>query len=103
MCQICEVDSSFYWTDTHGVGQCSTCGTPQVIYHYEDGKRVNKPPELAVNDEAIPLLKQYWKETHRTIPGGHSFPGGYEMASNEEQRLFAEWWDKHAPKETAAA
>lgn len=99
-CEICGNESKmFAWTDTHGVAQCLQCGTPYVLYHYEgegnERRRIEKEPEIAVRDEWVPLLREYWEKEHRTIPGGHSFPGGQEMASQADEEAFSTWVDSN--------
>ena len=95
-CLICDAEPiGFVWTDTHGVAQCSQCGAPYTVYHYEDGKRVEKNPTIAVLDTWIPLLREYWSEKHRVIPGGFSFSGGQELASREDADAFYSWADKN--------
>jgi len=101
---------SFSWTDSHGVAQCPQCGAPYRIYHYgEDGKRIDKPPEIAALDWAVPALREHWQTTKRIAPGGHSFPGGQELCSHEDAEAFGEWFrenkarfapgeDQEAPK-----
>lgn len=96
MCQICKQDSSWSWTDTHGVAQCHVCGTPHRIIHYENDKRIDKEPEIAVRDECVPFVQKYWEAKKSRIPGGHSFPGGYELTTDEEQERFADWWETNA-------
>lgn len=77
-CELCNEDFTFQWSDTHGVGVCVTCGLPYRIYHYEgdgsDSKRVDKPPEVAIRDEAMPLARAYWAEKRRRV-----FPACYDM------------------------
>lgn len=100
ICETCDTkDMSFAWTDTHGIAQCTTCGTPYRLLHYEgegnDRKRVEKPPENIVDDEYKDVLRRYWSETHRVIPSGCSFPGGYELATLEDCDSFNKWMDAH--------
>ncbi len=95
-CEICETENpGFRWTDTHGIGQCSRCGAPYRLYHYEGETFVDKPPTCLVLEDFKPVLKQYWNETKRIIPGGYSFPGGQEMASQEEHKQFYDWLEAH--------
>lgn len=96
-CRICEESFSFRWTDTHGIGACSRCGAPYRIYHYEDDKRVEKPPELSFKAKWIPLIKRYWEENHRNCdPGAYNFPGSsYEVASKEDFEVYRDWMDAH--------
>lgn len=74
-CACCDNELSFQWCDHHGIGACTTCGLPHVIYHYDDDqKRVDKPPEPAITPEGIALARRYWGETR-----GRVFPGAYDM------------------------
>jgi hypothetical protein len=102
-CTICnKLNPIWSWTDTHGIAQCMTCGTPYRLYHYEgnadDIKRVEKPPTLCVDQKYIPVLQEYWKQIKRTIPGHHSFPGGQELANDEDIEIFNKWMTKNAEK-----
>ena len=101
-CGICDTqDVGFAWTDTHGVAQCTTCGSPYRLFHYDDQhNRIEKPPTLAVLDKFIGPLRQYWSETHSHIPSGCSFPGGYEIATQEEMTRFYEWANVHIPRDS---
>lgn len=103
MCQICGSEPAWSWTDTHGVAQCFTCGTPHQIYHYENNRRVDKAPEIAVRDECVTFIQQYWDETKSRIPGGHSFPGGQELATRDECWRFGEWWKLNATPALASS
>lgn len=99
-CETCDTEApSFAWTDTHGIAQCCTCGTPYTVYHYnEKNEREDKPPLSIVSDEYKPLLRQYWAEQKRRIPSGCSFPGGQELANREDQEAFHAWMDAHADR-----
>lgn len=97
-CPVCDkVNPAFQWTDTHGIAQCYTCGTPTRIYHYEDDNRVEKPPVAVVRDEWIPLLRRYREDTGCIIPGGHSFTDNpqYERARSSDVRAFNQWCKAH--------
>lgn len=96
-CETCDATPMrFCWTDTHGVAQCSTCGTPYRLYHYgEDGKFQEAPPSSEVKDSWKPRLRQYWNEEHCVIPSGYSFPGGQELASREDHERFYTWCKKN--------
>lgn len=103
-CETCESRLCFSWTDTHGVAQCCTCGTPYRIYHYDDNKqRIDKAPESIVSDEWKPRLRTYWGNHHRIIPSGCSCPGGQELASREDHERFNEWCVKNVPATQEAA
>lgn len=95
-CAICDsVNPGFSWTDTHGVAQCFTCGTPYRIFHYEgegeERRRIDRPPSLYVLESWVSGLREYWNSNHRRIPSGCSFPGGYELATREDQESFNQW------------
>lgn len=98
ICAICDGRRFLHWTDTHGVASCSRYGVPYQVYHYEDNKRVEKPIELCVREEWVPLLRRYWSETQSPIPSGYSMPGshaqGYEVASPSQAQRFADWVKK---------
>ena len=99
-CETCDKENpAFSWTDTHGIGQCMTCGTPyRILFYDERHERIVKEPESIVAAEYKPILKRYWTEQRSTIPSGCSFAGGYERASPEEERCFYEWINMHFPK-----
>jgi hypothetical protein len=97
-CAICDTEARYSWTDTHGVAQCSKCGTPYRIYHYEESARVERDPEICILPEYIPVLRAYWQSERRVIPGGHSFPGGYELAKDDDVRAFNEWMTANAQR-----
>jgi len=99
LCDICGAHYSWAWTDTHGIAQCWTCGTPYTLYHYDEHKqRLDKPPEMAIKPEYVPVLQAYWRETRRKIPGGCSFPGGQELATREDSEKFSAWLDANEEK-----
>lgn len=100
-CEICDKENpSFSWTDTHGIAQCWGCGTPYRLYHYEgegdESKRVDKPPELCVKLEYVPVLRAYHQQTKGIIPSGYSFHGGQEMASVSDHEQFSAWMKDNA-------
>lgn len=95
-CEVCEKENpSFAWTDTHGIAQCLQCGTPYVLYHYEgeggERRRIEKEPEIAIHAQWVPLLREYWGQMHRIIPGGHSFLGGRDLATEADVEAFSDW------------
>ena len=102
-CETCDNEATrFAWTDTHGIAQCTTCGTPYMLIHYEgkqgsaDRKRVEKPLESIVDDAWKPILRRYWQESKRVIPSGCSFPGGQELANDQDKESFSRWCKSHA-------
>src|SRR3990167_884987 len=93
LCPICDQEPLYAWTDTHGVGQCR-CGAPFRLYHYDDhNKRIEKQPQLLVSPEWIDRCREFWKKTRRPMPGGHSFPGGYERATAEDMIAWEQFCD----------
>lgn len=95
-CDICGKDRSFAWTDTHGVAQCTDCGAPYRLYHYdENDKRLDKPPECTVNPEMVEQIQRFHKETGARLSAvgmGLSVPGGYDVATAEDVRATNEWF-----------
>jgi len=101
-CEVCGSLLAFNWSDTHGVGVCHRCALPYVIYHYDDNKqRVEKPPEVAVQEDWLPAAKAYYAETKRKVfPGAYSFMvhrGGRTCcgATDDDIRAFNTWIDAH--------
>lgn len=98
-CAICEKPLAFRWSDTHGIGACTTCGLPYRIYHYENDQRVEKPPSIAIDEAWLPLGRKYWAETHRrTFPAAFDFMRGrggrsYSGASEDECEEFHAWME----------
>ena len=104
-CECCETELMVQWSDTHGVGACTTCGMPYTIYHYEevDGKKtsVDKPPSIAIVPEWVEIGKRYWQETR-----GRVFPASFDMgigrsgrsysgATLEDCKKFDAWCEAH--------
>lgn len=98
-CPICDTEgTSFSWTDTHGVGQCTTCGATVQLYFYDEGnppRRIDRPPKSLVKKKWIERLREYWQQHKRRVPSGCSIPGGQELATPEEIRLFDHWLEKN--------
>lgn len=94
-CAVCdEQPICVAWTDTHGVAQCTRCGTPYRVIHYEDDKRVDKPMEVQLKPEAIPIRRRYWAEHQRPMPGGFSFgprEQTQEVATRADFDAYKEW------------
>lgn len=101
ICKICDSCATYRWTDSHGVGACRNCGAPYLLYHYDDNsKRVDKPAELLIGEDYIALARRYWAEHGRNVaPGYGNFPGSsYEVATQEDFKIFDEWADANFPK-----
>lgn len=99
ICAICSSPLGVRWTDTHGVGVCTTCGLPYRIYHYENDERVDRPPSIEVNERWLPLAKEYLDTLkQRVFPGAcdmgilrHRGGRTYSGATEEQMREFDEW------------
>lgn len=87
-CEICGNDT-FRWTDVHGIAGCISCNAPHRVYHYEGGKRVNKPIECIVDDCWKPILRDFYEKNHRLIPNGLCFLGSTYQPCSEED--YNEW------------
>lgn len=87
-CECCENDLSVRWTDTHGVGACSSCGLPYTILHYEgegsSRQRVEKAPEAALHPDGVAIAKEYWSEKKMRV-----FPGVYDMGMDRSGRTYS--------------
>jgi hypothetical protein len=108
-CAVCESELSFRWTDTHGVGVCTTCGAPYTLYHYDEATnaRLDKPPELALKESGVEIARRYWNEKRRRV-----FPAccdmgilgsrscSYSGATSEDIRLFGEWYAAQSQQST---
>ena len=95
-CEICESPFSVAWTDTHGVAQCTRCGAPYRIIHYgDDKKRVDKPPELTLDQEGAAKVRVCYEATHSRLSAvglGLSFPGGYDVATAGDIEATNRWF-----------
>jgi hypothetical protein len=87
------------------VGACHRCGAPYRLYHYEDGKRVEKPPECSFQEWYIPFARRYWHAHHRNVdPGAYNFPGSsYEVAQHADFEAHRAWHEAHRPEIVAAS
>lgn len=92
-CAICgTVDAAFTWTDTTGIGKCTTCGTPhQFIGYSKDGiPKALDVPKFCVDKSFLRAFQEYWKVTKSKIPDFYSFTGD-SAAREEEQNKFQQW------------
>jgi len=107
-CVTCEQPLVFRWADLHGVGCCTTCGTPYTILHYQKNAlgeevRVEKPPEPHLNDEGLEIAKAYWTEYRDWVFPGYcdlGFVGDktYSGVTREQQRKFYGWLKEREAK-----
>lgn len=107
-CLVCGNQLTFQWSDTHGIGCCTTCGMPYRFYHYEDNKRVDKPPEPTLTEAGVEVAKRYWNERRRRVfPACHDMGverGGrsYSGATSEDVREFGDWYKREYPPAPSA-
>ena len=100
-CRVCDQKLAMTWTDTHGIAQCLTCGAPYRVFYYENGVRVEKEPELLLQEETLGEGRQCYAETQARLSAvgmGLSFPGGYDVATAEDHRKLSDWYK--APKDS---
>lgn len=115
-CLVCGSSPIYFrWTDSHGIGVCTTCGLPHRVFHYEgeEGnlRRVDKPPKTTITPGWVEVAKKYWEETKRRVfPGDHDMgltrnqTATYSGATKEQNKAFWEWVKSHEdiipPEET---
>jgi len=95
-CLVCDNNLCGNWTDYNGQIKCSTCGTTYQILGCHLNEEFLKENNLKETDiakrycdcfEIIPLLKDYWNETKKSIPLGAYF-GRSPIPQNE----YYEFW-----------
>ena len=91
VCVICGESVGFNWSDQHGEGMCNRCGTPYQLL--KEGKKIEL--ELNIKEEWIPILKQYWNETHKYTGLGVILIARDYPECVEGTEKFYEWLDKH--------
>lgn len=104
-CHVCEADLSFAWTDHHGIAQCIACGSPYRILHYEDDRRVDKPPSLILDASDIDRVCAFHRDTGGKVSAvgmGLSFPGGYDVARREDTEKWNDWIAAHPEHQRGA-
>lgn len=91
-CDVCDVQLVFGWSDVHGEAECGHCGAPYIIYHYENDKRVDRPPSLNLRPEFVEPLRAY-------ISGGGANPhlGSYLGPTPDPtaRAAFMAWLEEH--------
>jgi len=99
ICAICNTPSmKFSWCDYHGIAQCTTCGAPYRLLHYDgegdERRRVERPAELVLAEEDVPRVRRCWAETKAKLSAVHlglSFPGGYDVAGADDIARVEAW------------
>ena len=88
------------------MGVCCRCGLPYTVYHYENDKSVNKPPEVALTPEGVEIAKRYWAETQRRVYPAcydmgilHGRGSSYSGATEGDCAAFSAWYKENVPSE----
>lgn len=69
-CLVCGTKNPTYsWTDFSGEGYCTACGTPYQL-KWGELREGESYPRINIKKEAIPLLREFWNETHLLNPLG---------------------------------
>jgi len=96
VCVVCGKSEGFNWSDQHGEGMCNRCGTPYQLLQYDESEnRVDAPPKCNIKEEWIPVLKQYWNETHEYMGLGSIMVVRDYPECVEGRRKFDEWMGNH--------
>jgi hypothetical protein len=105
-CLVCDDPRPVYsWTDYHGEGYCTKCGTSYQLKGGElaDGEAY---PRVNVRAEWVPILRRYFAETGKLNGCGTYMSMGDYPEQLEGLRAFSEWADAHKdilPKPVASA
>ena len=85
-CAICgREDTQFQWSDYSGEAMCTQCGCPYQLI--TEGN-----PYLNIEQEHLPVLRQYWEETGQFVCYGSML--GYAPGVKE----FNYWLNKNYPE-----
>lgn len=92
-CLVCERRLVFEFTDLHGEGCCTSCGTPYMLAGFSGRSET----ECTVTPEGLEVLRAYWRAT-----GAFSAVGCYMGTTNGGGRdvagprhAFNAWCDAH--------
>lgn len=94
-CLICDTKNPTYsWTDYHGEGCCTKCGTAYQLMagKLSDGETY---PRINVDSKWIPVLRIFYEETKSLNGSGtfmvwHDYPDQLEGANK-----FSKWFKQH--------
>lgn len=95
-CTVCDITLRMAWADHHGIAQCTTCGAPYEVYHYDDARnRIDGPPSLLpFTPEVVQTLRRFYTETKAKLSAvglGLSFPGGSDVAYESDIEAWKQW------------
>lgn len=74
-CAVCGTSPmTFQWSDYSGEGMCTKCGCPyQLKWGSTKMQEEGNYPYLNMNDEFLPIAKEYWEETKWFVCYGMKF------------------------------
>lgn len=98
-CIVCGVERVTYqWSDYSGEAMCTRCGTPyQLKWGSKEREAEGKYPYLNLNEDAVPLVREYYNETGRFTYLGSMFGG-----NPPGLREFNTWVEERHPEYIAA-
>lgn len=93
-CAICGVSPMrFQWSDYHGEAMCTQCGCPYQLKRGTDKQiKEDNYPYLNLNQDFIPIAKEYWNEKAKFACYGRMlgmYPG---------MESLLDWLKKHHPE-----
>ena len=86
-CVVCGASPmTFQWSDLSGEAMCTQCGCAyQLKWGAEERRKEGKYPYVNIKSEWLPILKEYWKETHKFVCHGMM------MGRRPGAKEFQEW------------
>jgi uncharacterized protein YlaI len=93
-CIICNESAGFNYSDLHAEAMCNRCGTAYMLNEI--------PHKISIKENWIPILKQYWNETHQYMGLGQIVIWRDYPEAEEGRMKFNDWCKKHKdilPKE----
>lgn len=93
-CVVCDdPDPVFRFTDLHGEGSCSRCGTAHMLIGFNG--RTERDCSLA--ESSWPILRRYWAEVKRDNGSGTYFGSDYHDRSGARSAFF-KWFRENYPE-----
>jgi len=93
-CAICGASPmTFQWSDYSGEAMCTQCGCPyQLKWGSDEQRREDSYPYLNLQDEFLPIAKEYWDENHKFVCYG------LMMGPRPGMDELIEWAEKYHPE-----
>lgn len=104
-CLVCGEEFMGTWTDYNGEAKCYRCGMPYQIlgshlkeeFLTEHGmKNEDVAKKYCPDFHIIPMMKDYWNETHNRIPLGTYL--GHSPIPESEYIAFKNWLSQNKEK-----